>query len=102
MIIHQADGEVQVRNAAGVIGLTTHPGTQPQMIQTTGFGAISRDGGLTIGYFNADAALLPTGDCRIVVWLDENQPHEVVDKLKALGDSLCSVGPGARRGRNKQ
>ena len=96
-VIYQADGEVQVQNRFGVTHLMTQPGTLPQIIQTDGLGISSREGALSIGYFSAEVAVLPIDDCRIVVWLDKDATSTVREELKALGDSVCVVGPGAQK-----
>lgn len=103
-VIYEADGNVRVENGFGVTRLTAQPGAQPQIIQSSGLGINAREGALSVGYFSASTAVLPTDDCHIVVWLDKNSSPTVIAELKALGDSVCPVGPGAQTltGREKQ
>ncbi len=39
--------------------------------------------------------MLPLNDCRIVVWVDENTPPELLEMITAKGESICLIGPGA-------
>lgn len=95
-VIYEADGEVRVERGFGITRLTAQPGAQPQIIQSSGLGINSRDGALSIGYFSADTAVLPVDDCRIVVWLDNEPSPAALAQLKALGGSVCTLGPGAQ------
>ena len=82
-----ADGEVTMENGIGIIKLETHPGRLPQIIRSTGFGIVTLNGGVTIGYHSSDIAILPTDDCRIVVW-----PKQGVYRTRFLGHKFVSCG----------
>lgn len=86
-----ADGEVTMENGVGIIKLETHPNRRPQIIRSTGFGIISSNGGVTIGYHTSDIAILPTDDCRIVVWLEEGQSLEILEQITAQSDDVCVI-----------
>ena len=86
-----ADGEVTTDYGIGIIKLETHPNRRPQIIRSTGIGIISRDGGVTIGYHASDIAILPTDDCRIVVWLEEGQSPEILKQIAAQNDDVCVI-----------
>ncbi len=86
-----ADGEVTMENGVGIIKLETHPNRRPQIIRSTGFGIISSNGGVTIGYHTSDIVILPTDDCRIVVWLEEGQSLEILEQITAQSDDVCVI-----------
>ncbi|MDX1423413.1 MAG: hypothetical protein R3322_09755 [Kiloniellales bacterium] len=89
-----ADGEVTTENGVGIVKLEAHPNRQPQIIRSTGFGIVSHDGRLTIGYHASDIALLPSDDCRIVVWLEEGQSLEAIQDIVAENDDICVIDNG--------
>ena len=95
IIVHEGDGSVRVESGIGIVRLTTQPGRQPQMIESDGIGIFIRDGAMSIGYFSSDLVMLPLNDCRIVVWVDENTPPELLEMIPAKGESICLIGPGA-------
>lgn len=95
IIVHEGDGSVRVESRIGIVRLTTQPGRQPQMIQAEGLGIFIRDDAMSIGYFSSDLVMLPLNDCRIVVWVDENTPPELLEMITAKGESICLIGPGA-------
>ncbi len=97
IVVHEGDGDVRIEDRFGIVRLTNQPGRQPQIIQTEGFGVISRDGSMTIGYFSSDMAVLPLNDCRIVVWLDEDTSLEMLSEITARGEQVCAIGSGAQR-----
>lgn len=97
IVVREGDGEVRIEDGIGIVRLTTLPGRQPQIIQSDGLGLMLRDGAMTIGYFSADMALLPPDDCRIVVWLDETVPPELLNEILVPGEPICPIGPGARQ-----
>ncbi len=93
--VRSGDGEVHTENGFGIIRLDTRPGKLPQIVDLEGFGLVSQNGGLTLGYARSNHAILPTGDCRIVVWLDRDTPPPAfLDELAAKGDTVCLAGPG--------
>ena len=102
LVVHEGDGDVRIESGIGIVQLESEPGRQPQIIQSEGLGVMLRDGGITFGYFSSDIALLPIDDCRIVVWLDENTSPELLLKVSEIGDSVCSLGPGAQLQEAKQ
>lgn len=46
---------------------------------------------MTIGYHASDIALLPSDDCRIVVWLEEGQSLEAIQDIVAENDDICVI-----------
>ena len=86
-----ADGEVTTEIGFGIAKIETDPGRLPQIVRSTGFGIISRDGGVTIGYHSAEIAILPTDDCRIVVWLEEGQSPETLKQITEQNEDVCVI-----------
>ncbi len=95
IIVHEGDGNVRVESGIGIVRLTTQPDRQPQIIESEGMGIFLRDDEMSIGYFRSDMVMLPPNDCRIVVWVDENTPPELLEMIPAQGESICLIGPGA-------
>jgi hypothetical protein len=65
------------------------------IFRAEGFGIVSTGGRFTLGYVNAEYALLPVGDCRIVIWLDGDARPQALDAVRGLGEPVCFAGPGA-------
>ena len=83
--------------------IDTQPGRLPQIVRLEGLGLVSQNGAMTLGYASAEYAILPTGGCRIVVWLDkETVPPAFLDDLAGKDETLCLAGPGVHsQGENK-
>lgn len=95
--IRSGDGTVVESSRLGILSLETKPGTTAQLVDLRGVGVVSQNGGVTLGYLASRHALLPTTDCRIVIWVDEGaveQPRALQDLLANRSD-ICAVGPGA-------
>ena len=95
LTIHQADGTVSSRTAFGVVNLETQPARQPQIVKIDGVGLAIVNGSAVVGYHSANMAILPTDDCRVVVWVDPDTSIESLKDLLAGDSRFCDVGPGA-------
>lgn len=93
--VHQGDGSVTTDRGFGAVTFKAEPGSKPVLFQAKGVGIVTTGDRFTLGYVNADYAVLPIGDCRIVVWIGQNGRVQALDALRDLGDSICLVGPGA-------
>ena len=95
--IQACDGSVTQNTRFGFLSIEPRPGRTAQIIDLQGIGLIGHNGGLTLGYLAASTAVLPTGDCRVVIWIDDTEtaPAALADLLGGTSD-LCAVGPGAR------
>jgi len=101
--VQGGDGAVRSQSGFGVIRLDTRPGAVPQIVDVEGFGVVSQNGGLTIGYVRSNYAILPTDDCRVVVWIDRDTPPPAfLDGLAAKGDTVCLAGPGVSKKGGKE
>lgn len=93
--VNNADGTVRTENGVGIIHVNTDPGRLPQIINLEGFGFVTQNGAITLGYAKSNYAVLPSDDCRVVVWLDEHSAsNEMLEGLAAAGEDICLVGPG--------
>lgn len=95
--IHQADGSVMVERDFGFANVSTVPGRLPQIVQSRGLGIRSGNGGVTIGWFDEETAILPPDDCRIVVWVREKLSADMVSALNSKENPVCFVGPGSTK-----
>ena len=93
--VHEADGQVRFEERLGFVQLHTQPGRAPQIIQARGLGVITHEDDVTIGYYDSDLTVLPTDDCRIIAWIDNDTSLEAIKEITALGDTVCLTGPGA-------
>lgn len=95
--IHAGDGSVSQTTRFGILSIDPNPGTMAQIVDLQGIGLVGQNGGMTLGYLSASMAVLPKGDCRVVVWVE--QASAAPTTLAALLDGrpdICAVGPGAR------
>ncbi len=99
--VHEGDGTVTQERSFGAVILKAEPGTQPILFQAKGLGVVTAGNRVTLGYVNADYALLPVGDCRIVIWIDKDMKVQALDAVRDLGDRVCLAGPGAAEISNK-
>ena len=93
--VHQADGTVTQENRFGSVSINAEPGQKPVLFKARGLGIVSTGGRFTLGYVDADYAMLPVGDCRIVIWMDKGMAVQALDAVRDMGDQICLAGPGA-------
>jgi hypothetical protein len=93
--VHQADGTVTQENRFGAVTIRTEPGKQPILFRAQGVGIVTTGDRFTLGYVDADYAVLPLGDCRIVIWMDAGMKAQALDAVRNMGDQVCLAGPGA-------
>ena len=93
--IHAGDGSVSQATRFGLLSIEPDPGTTAQIVDLRGIGLVGQNGGMTLGYVSSSTAVLPVGDCRIVVWVDQTVAAQT--GLAALLEDrpdICAVGPG--------
>lgn len=96
--IHAGDGTVSERTRFGIVSIEPRPGTTAQIIDLQGIGLIAQSGAMTLGHLSSSMAMLPAGDCRIVLWLeDTTAPPASLAGLLDGTPELCAVGPGTDR-----
>lgn len=95
--IHGAEGTVDKQHGFGVFNLYTQPGEVPQIISMAGFGVVSQNNSITLGYAKSEYALLPMDSCRLVIWLTgEETDYEQLNSIINAKSELCIAGPGAK------
>lgn len=88
--VQSGNGQVRVERHFGIVAIELNPGTDAQLLRSTGFGLIQHGQGVTLGYQDTELAILGR-DCRLVLWIENRQ--QLVDARELLGNrsDLCLV-----------
>lgn len=88
--VQSGNGQVRVERHFGILSIDLNPGTDAQLLKSTGFGLMQHGRGVTFGYQDMELAILGA-DCRLVLWIENRA--QLVDVRELLGNrsDLCLV-----------
>ena len=81
--------EYEVKQRFGIVTVELKPSARAVVVDSTGIGVINALEGLTVGYHNSSYAVLPGGDCRIVLWIRTDEQLKELNQLLRERADIC-------------
>lgn len=86
-----ADGATVSNTRFGVVSVNANPSQVPQIVTVEGFGVMSENGGVTVGYRSSQLVALPVDDCRAVLFVEPGTSETLIEQFKTSLPGACVV-----------